>query len=83
MATPVASTSQPAQLPALQGPHTHDETKGKKPKEKKDKITSSTAYPLEVCALFIEPCLQAEYRVAATCTSILRSPHQNIRKAKG
>jgi threonyl-tRNA synthetase len=52
MATPVASTSQPAQLSALQAPHAHEAEK--KPKEKKDKNAASAAYPLEVCGLFIE-----------------------------
>jgi hypothetical protein len=78
MATPIASTSQPAQLPALQGPHAPDVQEGKKSKDKKDKSSSSAAYPLEVCASFMEMWFGAKYRVAATCTSILRSPHQNI-----
>jgi threonyl-tRNA synthetase len=45
MATPVASSSQPA----LQGPHTGD---AKKPKEKKDKAAAAASqYPLEVSDL--------------------------------
>ncbi|KAF7970500.1 hypothetical protein HWV62_23817 [Athelia sp. TMB] len=45
MTTPVASTSQPAQLPALQGPHA-DQVK--EPKKKKDKAASGATYPLEL-----------------------------------
>ncbi|KAH7928335.1 threonyl-tRNA synthetase [Leucogyrophana mollusca] len=46
MATPVASSSEPAQTPALQGPHAGD---AKKPKEKKDKAAAAaSAYPLEL-----------------------------------
>ncbi|CCM03110.1 uncharacterized protein FIBRA_05230 [Fibroporia radiculosa] len=44
MTSPVASSSHPAQLPALQGPHAGE---GKKPKEKKDK-TAPSGYPLEL-----------------------------------
>jgi threonyl-tRNA synthetase len=45
MATPVASSSQPA----LQGPHAGD---AKKPKEKKDKAAAAASqYPLEVSDL--------------------------------
>lgn len=78
MATPAASTSQPVQLPAFQGPHTPDAQEGKKSKEKKDKSSSSAAYPLEVCTSFMGMWFGTKYRVAATCASILRSPYQNI-----
>ena len=47
MTTPVASTSQPAQLPALQGPHANEPAQAKPAKEKKDKATAS-GHPLEV-----------------------------------
>ncbi|KAI0926473.1 threonyl-tRNA synthetase [Taiwanofungus camphoratus] len=45
MAAPVASSSHPAQLPALQGPHAPDV---KKSKEKKDKTAAPSAHPLEL-----------------------------------
>lgn len=45
MATPVASTSQPAQLSALQAPHA-DEVK--EVKKKGGKTVTASAYPLEV-----------------------------------
>ncbi|PCH37518.1 threonyl-tRNA synthetase [Wolfiporia cocos MD-104 SS10] len=45
MTTPVASMSQPAQLPALEGPNANEQ---KKPKEKKDKNATATGYPLEL-----------------------------------
>lgn len=65
MATPVASASQPAQLPALQGPHAGvAQEVTKKPKEKKNKNASASAYPLEVrvyvahsCSWFNRPVL--------------------------
>ncbi|KAH9942055.1 hypothetical protein B0H21DRAFT_868441 [Amylocystis lapponica] len=41
----VASSSQPAQIPALQGPHASDQ---KKSKDKKDKSATASAYPLEL-----------------------------------
>ncbi|OCH92766.1 threonyl-tRNA synthetase [Obba rivulosa] len=47
MTTPVASTSQPAQLPALQGPHAGEPTQAKPAKEKKDKASAS-GHPLEL-----------------------------------
>ncbi|KZT63487.1 tars protein [Daedalea quercina L-15889] len=47
MAQPVASTSHPAQLPALEGPHL-GQNEGKKPKEKKEKATAPTGQPLEL-----------------------------------
>ena len=45
MTTPVASSSQPAQIPALENPHQEGT---KKSKDKKAKDTGS-AHPLEVC----------------------------------
>lgn len=49
MATPVASSSQPVQIPALKGPHAGD---AKKPKEKKDKVAAAASqYSLEVSNL--------------------------------
>ncbi|KIJ63654.1 hypothetical protein HYDPIDRAFT_175966 [Hydnomerulius pinastri MD-312] len=46
MTTPVASSSQPVQIPALQGPHAGD---AKKPKDKKDKAAAAASqYPLEL-----------------------------------
>ncbi|KAG1903621.1 uncharacterized protein F5891DRAFT_1127079 [Suillus fuscotomentosus] len=46
MATPIASSSQPAQIPALDGPHAGN---AKKPKEKKDKTAApASQYPLEL-----------------------------------
>ncbi|KAG2108456.1 uncharacterized protein F5147DRAFT_745755 [Suillus discolor] len=46
MATPIASSSQPAQIPALDGPHAGN---AKKPKEKKDKMAAAASqYPLEL-----------------------------------
>ncbi|THG93331.1 hypothetical protein EW026_g7876 [Hermanssonia centrifuga] len=42
---PVASSSHPVQIPALQGPHADDE---KKPKDKKSKAAATSAYPLEL-----------------------------------
>ncbi|KAG1752134.1 hypothetical protein EDB19DRAFT_1893055 [Suillus lakei] len=46
MATPVASSSQPVQIPALDGPHPGNT---KKPKEKKDKAAAAASqYPLEL-----------------------------------
>ncbi|KAG2136043.1 hypothetical protein DEU56DRAFT_871584 [Suillus clintonianus] len=46
MATPVASSSQPVQIPALDGPHA---VNAKKPKEKKDKAAAAASqYPLEL-----------------------------------
>lgn len=48
MATPVASSSQPAQLPALQGPHANAANEGKKPKDKKAKGADVSGFPLEV-----------------------------------
>ncbi|KAG1802062.1 uncharacterized protein HD556DRAFT_1429705 [Suillus plorans] len=46
MATPIASSSQPAQIPALDGPHAGN---AKKPKEKKDKTAAAASqYPLEL-----------------------------------
>jgi threonyl-tRNA synthetase len=53
MATPIESTSQPAQLSALQAPHAHEGEQ--KSKDKKDKNAASAAYPLEVRALAMEP----------------------------
>ncbi|EMD37085.1 hypothetical protein CERSUDRAFT_84103 [Gelatoporia subvermispora B] len=47
MATPVASTSQPAQIPALQGPHANESAQAKPAKEKKDKAAAS-GQPLEL-----------------------------------
>ncbi|KIM92325.1 hypothetical protein PILCRDRAFT_810369 [Piloderma croceum F 1598] len=46
MAAPITSTSQPAQLSALQAPHAHEGEQ--KPKDKKDKNAASAAYPLEL-----------------------------------
>lgn len=49
MAHPVASSSHPAQIPALDSPRVNNE--GKKPKEakeKKPKVTDTSAFPLEV-----------------------------------
>ena len=46
MTTPVASSSHPAQIPALQGPHAGDVKKPKEKKKVKDMATS--AHPLEV-----------------------------------
>jgi threonyl-tRNA synthetase len=49
MATPIASSSQPAQIPALDGPHAGN---AKKPKEKKDKTAAAASqYPIEVSNL--------------------------------
>ncbi|KAF9810242.1 hypothetical protein IEO21_07053 [Rhodonia placenta] len=48
MATPVASSSQPAQLPALQGPHANAANEGKKPKDKKAKGADVSGFPLEL-----------------------------------
>lgn len=49
MATPIASSSQPAQIPALDGPHAGNV---KKPKEKKDKVAAAASqYQLEVSDL--------------------------------
>jgi len=49
MAVPVASSSQPVQIPALQGPHAGEV---KKPKEKKDKAAAAASqYALEVSNL--------------------------------
>jgi len=49
MAAPVASSSQPVQIPALQGPHAGEV---KKPKEKKDKAAAAASqYALEVSNL--------------------------------
>ncbi|KIJ16340.1 hypothetical protein PAXINDRAFT_168488 [Paxillus involutus ATCC 200175] len=46
MTTPVASSSQPLQVPALQGPHAGD---AKKPKDKKDKaLAAASQFPLEL-----------------------------------
>jgi threonyl-tRNA synthetase len=46
MATPIASSSQPAQIPALNGPLAGN---AKKPKEKKDKAAAAASqYPLEL-----------------------------------
>lgn len=46
MATPIASSSQPAQIPALDGPHAGH---AKKPKEKKDKVAAAASqYQLEL-----------------------------------
>lgn len=50
MAQPVASSSHPAQLPALDGPHL-GQNEGKKPKEKKDKAVTASGQPLEVWRL--------------------------------
>ncbi|TFY59012.1 hypothetical protein EVJ58_g6049 [Rhodofomes roseus] len=47
MAQPVASTSQPAQLPALEGPHL-GQNEGKKPKDKKEKAAAAGGQPLEL-----------------------------------
>ena len=46
MTTPVASTSQPAQLPALDGPH--KDAPAKKGKDKKAKDAAAPGHPLEV-----------------------------------
>ncbi len=46
---PVSSTAQPAQLPALKGPHAGD----KKPKEKKAKQAAASEFPLEVCLIML------------------------------
>ena len=78
MTTPIASTSQPAQLPALQGSHTHAGKEEKLPKERKDKSGLFTAYPLEVRALSVKLWLRAKGFVAATLTRIFQSSHQNI-----
>lgn len=45
MATPVASSSAPAETPALQGPHAGQEKP--KGKDKKAKDVATTAHPLE------------------------------------
>jgi threonyl-tRNA synthetase len=44
---PVSSTAEPAQLPALKGPHAGD----KKPKDKKAKGAAVSEYPLEVSSV--------------------------------
>ena len=44
MAHPTASSSQPAQIPALDSPHAGD----KVPKEKKGKHVNASDFPLEV-----------------------------------
>jgi threonyl-tRNA synthetase len=49
MAHPVASTSQPAQLPALDAPHADTNKKPKEAKEKKAKPQEGLTHPLEVC----------------------------------
>ncbi|KAG6334163.1 hypothetical protein ID866_4929 [Astraeus odoratus] len=84
MATPVASSSQPAQIPALQATHASDT---KKPKEKKDKAAAAASqYPLELqprpdymehrIKMFEQ--LQIEYEEyvkGASPTDCLRSSH--------
>ncbi|TFY56604.1 hypothetical protein EVJ58_g7539 [Rhodofomes roseus] len=47
MAQSVASSSQPAQLPALEGLHL-GQNEGKKPKEKKEKAAAAGGQPLEL-----------------------------------
>jgi hypothetical protein len=46
MAHPVASSSLPAQLPALDSPHA---VSAQKHKEKKQKVVDGSEHPLEVC----------------------------------
>jgi hypothetical protein len=48
MAHPVASSSHPAQLPALDSPHAASAQTPKVNKEKKQKVVDGSAYPLEV-----------------------------------
>lgn len=48
MAHPVASSSHPAQLPALDSPHAENGPKPKENKEKKPKAVDGSAFPLEV-----------------------------------
>ncbi|KAG6816548.1 hypothetical protein H0H87_005254 [Tephrocybe sp. NHM501043] len=48
MAThPVASSSHPVQIPALESPHA-EISNGKKPKDKKSKVADGTSHPLEL-----------------------------------
>ena len=80
MATPVHSTAHAAQIPALDSPHAGDK---QKPKEKKGKPASTSAYPLEVRLIFSIPCDQrlSEINTVTTATRIFRSPYKNIRRA--
>jgi hypothetical protein len=48
MAHPVASSSHPAQIPALDSPHANEAKKSKEAKEKKTKGPDVSAFPLEV-----------------------------------
>jgi hypothetical protein len=48
MAHPVSSSSQPAQLSALEASHAENAPKPKETKAKKLKVVDGTAYPLEV-----------------------------------
>ena len=51
MAHPAPSSSQPAQIPALDNPHT--KTGDNAPKEKKGKTVNTGVFPLEVRFLLI------------------------------
>ena len=95
MAHPVASSSHPAQLPALETPHAADAQGGapKKPKDKK-KADAASQHPLEVRFVlhrFSSFCassrahghVRARRSPDATRPRVFRPSHQDIRQAQG
>ena len=79
MTSPVASTSQPAQIPALEGPH-KDAPAQKKSKDKKAKDATSS-HPLEVRWNVSLPRARIHAigsMLAEPQTGVLRSPYQNL-----
>ena len=85
MAQPVASSSHPAQIPALEGPHIgqNGQNEGKKHKEKKEKVATVGGQPLEVCHFGQFTCACSHARTAESQARVLRPSHQNVRPAEG
>lgn len=70
MAQAVASSSQPAQIPALDSPHL-GQTDGKKHKEKKEKVAMAGGSLLEVCRLRSSGCACSPIRAAEPQAGVL------------
>ena len=82
MAQPVASSSHPAQIPALEGPHL-GQNEGKKPKEKKEKVAAAGSQSLEVRRLQLFARASSHGRAVESQARVLRPSHQDVRPAEG
>ena len=82
---PVASSSHPAQITALDAPHANN-PEPKKAKDKKAKIAATSEHPLEVCtrlaACLTKDPISCSTLLAATASRVFRSPHQDFRQTE-